>query len=233
MIEQYWSLCFVLLFGRLIVSPIAGAAEKPLQLQASATLAPAPVSPKQAPRTMPRHRVERCGCTIRRWAIRPGTRLLVNQATRSTPARNRTFGRSTASCSATRRQDAGTPMPDYIRAAYFPIDGGGCLVLGEKPGRGWEELGWALKGDPLMFDGNGREPGGLPDVSVVYADGRSTWSTTGAIRRIFAEGWVTPGRTSRKVPFTAQTAGPRRPDANSDWRALPPHLRRHSHAPQD
>ena len=32
----------------------------------------------------------------------------------------------------------------------------------------------------------------------------TTWSTTGAIRRIFAEGWVTPGRTSRKVPFTAK-----------------------------
>jgi hypothetical protein len=55
---------------------------------------------------------------------------------------------------------------------YFPIRGGGCIVLVEKPHGGWEELGWALKGDPAMFDGDGHERGGTCDVSIVYADGR-------------------------------------------------------------
>jgi hypothetical protein len=53
---------------------------------------------------------------------------------------------------------------------YWP--GGPCLVMREHDGGGWEELDLAIQGDATMFDGDGTHPGGMPDVSVVYADGR-------------------------------------------------------------
>ena len=53
---------------------------------------------------------------------------------------------------------------------YWP--GGPCLVMRERDGGGWEELGLAIQGDAALFDGDGTHPGGMPDVSVVYANGR-------------------------------------------------------------
>ena len=53
---------------------------------------------------------------------------------------------------------------------YWP--GGPCLVMREREGGGWEELGLAIQGDAAMFDGDGANPGAMPDVSIVYADGR-------------------------------------------------------------
>jgi len=53
---------------------------------------------------------------------------------------------------------------------YWP--GGPCLVMRERAGGGWEEIGLAIQGDPSTFDGDGAHPGAMPDVSVVYADGQ-------------------------------------------------------------
>ena len=53
---------------------------------------------------------------------------------------------------------------------YWPA--GPCLVLRERENGGWEEVGLALQGDALTFDGDGTRPGAMPDVSIVYADNR-------------------------------------------------------------
>lgn len=53
---------------------------------------------------------------------------------------------------------------------YFPS--GGCLLLKETTPGTWTEIGIVLSGDPNSFDGDGQNPGGMPDVSVVYADKR-------------------------------------------------------------
>jgi hypothetical protein len=53
---------------------------------------------------------------------------------------------------------------------YWPA--GPCLALREREAGGWEELGLAISGDASDFDGDGTHPGAMPDVSVVYADGR-------------------------------------------------------------
>ncbi len=45
---------------------------------------------------------------------------------------------------------------------YWPA--GPCLVLREREGGGWEELGLAVQGDAAMFDGDGVRPGATPDV---------------------------------------------------------------------
>jgi hypothetical protein len=42
----------------------------------------------------------------------------------------------------------------------------------ERIGGGWEEMGLAIEGDANMFDGDNVHPGAMPDVSIVYADGR-------------------------------------------------------------
>ena len=46
-----------------------------------------------------------------------------------------------------------------------------CLLLRERSGGGWEEAGIVLEGDPKAFDGDGKSPGGTPDVSVVFDGG--------------------------------------------------------------
>jgi len=54
---------------------------------------------------------------------------------------------------------------------YWPA--GGCKLLrSSDDGATWEDMGTVLNGDAQMFDGNGQCPGGMPDVSVVYGDGR-------------------------------------------------------------
>ena len=53
---------------------------------------------------------------------------------------------------------------------YWPA--GPCLVMRERLEGGWDELGLAIQGDPAAFDGDGHHPGAMPDVSVVYHDGR-------------------------------------------------------------
>jgi hypothetical protein len=53
---------------------------------------------------------------------------------------------------------------------YWPP--GGCRALLSKDrGASWEDLGIVLTGSPATFDGDGKNPGGTPDVSVCYAEG--------------------------------------------------------------
>lgn len=53
---------------------------------------------------------------------------------------------------------------------YWPA--GGCRLLRSKDrGGSWEDLGVVLEGSPSTFDGDGNQPGGMPDVSVCLADG--------------------------------------------------------------
>jgi len=48
-----------------------------------------------------------------------------------------------------------------------------CILLRSKDrGRTWEELGAIWPDDLTMFDSDGKRPGHLPDVSVIYADGK-------------------------------------------------------------
>jgi hypothetical protein len=53
---------------------------------------------------------------------------------------------------------------------YWPA--GPCRLLRTKDrGGSWEDLGIVLSGSPGTFDGDGKKPGGMPDVSVCYAEG--------------------------------------------------------------
>jgi len=53
---------------------------------------------------------------------------------------------------------------------YWPPGGCQCLVSHDR-GRTWTDLGLVLQGSHDTFDGDGKKPGGMPDVSVCYADG--------------------------------------------------------------
>ncbi len=53
---------------------------------------------------------------------------------------------------------------------YWPA--GGCRLLRSKDrGGSWDDLGIVLSGSPTTFDGDGKKPGGMPDVSVCFSDG--------------------------------------------------------------
>jgi hypothetical protein len=75
---------------------------------------------------------------------------------------------------------------------YWP--GGPCLVMRERRAGGWEECGLAIQGDAAMFDGDGVHPGAMPDVSVVYADGRYhmvyDWANNANTRGGIAYAWA-------------------------------------------
>jgi hypothetical protein len=77
---------------------------------------------------------------------------------------------------------------------YWPPPAAQCLLMREKSAGGWEELGVVLKGDPKTFDGDGRSPGAMPDVSVVWADGRYhmiyDWCDPQNIRGGLAYAWA-------------------------------------------
>lgn len=53
---------------------------------------------------------------------------------------------------------------------YWP-PGGSRLLRSKDRGASWQDLGIVLSGSPETFDGDGRKPGGTPDVSVCCADG--------------------------------------------------------------
>jgi hypothetical protein len=53
---------------------------------------------------------------------------------------------------------------------YWPA--GGCLLLKEESIGKWKEIGIILEGNSAEFDGDGERRGGMPDVSVVYDNGR-------------------------------------------------------------
>jgi len=55
---------------------------------------------------------------------------------------------------------------------YWPPPAAQTLLMREKAGGGWEDLGVVLAGDPKKFDGDGKMPGAMPDVSVVFDAGR-------------------------------------------------------------
>jgi hypothetical protein len=59
----------------------------------------------------------------------------------------------------------------YPRGYWSPRGGQKCRVLRERDGGGWEDLGDALAGEPKSFDGDGTNPGAVPDVSVVFDAG--------------------------------------------------------------
>ena len=53
---------------------------------------------------------------------------------------------------------------------YWPA--GGCRILRSKDlGSSWDDLGIVLSGSATTFDGDGKTPGGMPDVSVCFSDG--------------------------------------------------------------
>jgi hypothetical protein len=53
---------------------------------------------------------------------------------------------------------------------YWPA--GGCRLFRSKDGgSAWEDLGTVLNGSTSTFDGDGKRPGGTPDVSVVFSGG--------------------------------------------------------------
>ncbi|OGD19636.1 MAG: hypothetical protein A2W03_02350 [Candidatus Aminicenantes bacterium RBG_16_63_16] len=53
---------------------------------------------------------------------------------------------------------------------YWPA--GGCRLLRSRDrGGSWDDLGIVLSGSPTTFDGDGKKPGGMPDISVCFDDG--------------------------------------------------------------
>lgn len=55
---------------------------------------------------------------------------------------------------------------------YWPPPAAKCSLMREKKEGGWEDLGDVLAGDPTKWDGDGKAPGAIPDVSVVFDGGR-------------------------------------------------------------
>jgi hypothetical protein len=75
---------------------------------------------------------------------------------------------------------------------YWPA--GPCLTMREtQPGQ-WETLGLAIQGDPQMFDGDDVRGGAMPDVSLVYANGRYhmvyDWANPANTRGGLAYAWA-------------------------------------------
>jgi hypothetical protein len=55
---------------------------------------------------------------------------------------------------------------------YWPPPPANCLLMREKAGGGWEEVGLIFEGDPHSFAGDGEKTGAMTDASVVYDGGR-------------------------------------------------------------
>jgi len=54
---------------------------------------------------------------------------------------------------------------------YWGIPAKCALVQSVDAGATWQDRGVVLEGSPTMFDGNGKKPGGAPDISMVYDAG--------------------------------------------------------------
>ena len=234
MVGQPWSLGLIFLLGGASGSPAARAADTSLPPEPPASLAPAAVrSPERTVVDFARAQYRQA------WLHHPAV---------GDPSWD-TFAREPGNPIYTGREPYLWPVNGFLfrdppsgrwyayiglyPRGYFPLNGGGCLVLGEKPGGGWEELGWALKGNPTMFDGNGKEPGGLPDVSVVHADGRYhmiyDWCDPQNLRGGLGYAWS----DKPQGPFhRAKQPAHDDQDSVDDWRTLPSCLRGHACPPQ-
>lgn len=70
-----------------------------------------------------------------------------------------------------------------------------CLLYTSRDdGRTWQRSGVVLEGDPQNFDGDGKVPGGTPEISIVFEDGRYhivyDWGTADGSETGLAYAWA-------------------------------------------